>query len=76
MFTHDYVHVLTFLPSKQGVVQGSVGDNFAWIAWELVKMNNHSCMGSKDVLFMNDFKLKYIAYYKNFWNGMMHTNHL
>jgi hypothetical protein len=42
MFTHDYVHVLTSLPSKQGVVQGSVKDNFAWLGWELVKVNNHS----------------------------------
>jgi hypothetical protein len=42
MFTHDYVHVLSSLPSKQGVVQGSARDNFAWIAWELVKVNNHS----------------------------------
>jgi hypothetical protein len=42
MFTHDYVHVLTSLPSKQRVVQSSVEDNFAWIAWEFVKVNNHS----------------------------------
>jgi hypothetical protein len=42
MFTHDYVHVLLALPSKQREVQGSARDNFAWIAWELVKVKNHS----------------------------------